>query len=390
MSTAPQPSVVPVATTQVSPASARPPLPRPLPLPPSKPTPLDPAGQRTAHAYLAALGQGRKATVAKDYGAADLAFGRCLELVPNDPRAMSERGYARLLADRLPEAKSDLLAARSRAPSVALELQILHNLILASKRTGDERAQRAWEDEKRRLEAARRMPDGTQCVSDITRGGLEPRRLDSFDAVMKLVLAEHKQAEPGSDQAVAFSEPYGDGDYPVRLEALRKVQPFPDGFHVLWTSGAEGYRNHAVIAEAGRFYVYPNLSAGYVPLCGFEGLAEVTIAGGGPTPWRLIRETRSLVRGYRCADESGSCVEKTDGSTPALMGFCSWTGTDIDVTVLDAKTFRGILTLTASVQPIKDDDVDAPARVLDLDWGVDHVMVRACGRRQRVPYLAPQ
>jgi hypothetical protein len=384
----------PIAAKASAPSAAPPQAARPAAAPSARvgtrPTPLDKAGQRAAKAYLLALGQGRRATLAKDYAAADRHFSKCLELMPQDPRALAERGYARLLAEQLPEATADLMAAETRAPNSALKLQIVHNLLLLARKAGDDRAARAREDEEKRIKAARRLPSGVACTSNIGPSDLELRTVDSFEAALKLVVAEHAKADGVAGKDVSFAEPYSpDEGYEERLHAMAARRPFPDGAHVLWTSRDSRYRNHAVIAQAGKFYVYPNLSVGGAPLCGFEG-AQVTIEGGGATPWRIQREQVSLVRGYLYVGQDGTALGAPPDDEEAVptMGFCGWTGTNTDVTVLDAKTFRGILHLSASAQPSGDGEASGPEHILEVEWWADHAMVEACGQRKRVPYVA--
>jgi hypothetical protein len=127
------------------PATALAAKPTPPAAPERKPTALDPAGLRVAKTYLAELGLGRKATLAKDYAQAAAHFSNALEALPGDPRALAERGYARLRASNLPEAEADLAAAMRGAPSSAVLLQILHNRMLVARQRGDENAATAWE-----------------------------------------------------------------------------------------------------------------------------------------------------------------------------------------------------------------------------------------------------
>jgi hypothetical protein len=345
--------------------------------------PLDEAGQRTARAYLRALAKGRKATVAQDYAAADEQFTKCLELLPKDPRAFAERGYARLLAEQLPQAKEDLMAAERSAPNSMLKRQIVHNLMLVARKQGDDRAAKAWEAEKKRIGEARRVDGDTECTFTVSSSDLEPIVVDSFDAALKRVTAEHARADGCAENEVSFASPrdYEQNEEQNRVRALAARHPFPDGGTVVWTRGPGGGRNHAVIAQAEKFYIYPNLSVGGVALCGLDGLAEVTIEGGGATPMRIQVSRVSLVRGYMCAEANGDC----SGDGAQTMGFCAWSGSDTSVTILDAKTFRGIRSLDASAAPREKGE--APDPLIDLEWQSDHVLVDACGQRQRVPYI---
>lgn len=77
--------------------------------------------------YHAGLAAGRKATVAKDWGAAAKGFDSALAARPNDPRALSERGYAKLLARDFKGATADLEKATRGTKDKKLLAQIWYN-----------------------------------------------------------------------------------------------------------------------------------------------------------------------------------------------------------------------------------------------------------------------
>ena len=77
--------------------------------------------------YVAAIGRGRKATIAKDYAAAAHAFDEALAVRPNDARALAEKGYAELGAKSFHRARTDLEAA-SATTDEALGTQVWFNL----------------------------------------------------------------------------------------------------------------------------------------------------------------------------------------------------------------------------------------------------------------------
>jgi len=337
---------------------------------------LDAAGLRTAKSYLAELSSGRKATIAKDYAQADAHFSKALEALPGDPRALAERGYARLLANKLPEAEADLGAAMHGAPTAAILQQIYHNLMLAARQRGDQIAAKGFEEQKKKLKDARRMPSGITCESDVTDSDQKPQVTTSLDDALKQLLAAHAAEDAVAPSAVKFtSEGFGDSSEVAQLESLVAKGPLPDAGWQLWAYGTQP-RNHALIAHAGKLYGFPNQSTGSLALCGWDEAAEVTIGGGGARPWYIQRLYRQLVRGYTDQDENGQ-----------TMGFCTWASTKIDVTILDSKTFEGIRTLSASARPTDETaGGEEPEHVLELEWQADKVIVDACGRHSVVPY----
>ena len=360
-------------------------------LPPNKPTPLDAAGLRAAKEYLAELGRGRKATVAKDFAQAEEHFSKCLDVLPGDPRALAERGYARLLADKLPEAEADLAAAARHAPSSAVLQQILHNRMLAARRQGDEVAAKRFEVEKMKLKAARRLPSGVVCQSDVADSDLKPQIAKSLDEALKLLIVAHATEDRVDPTSIRIDEgPFGEPSEAVRLKSLVAQGPLPDGGWQIW-SQCVSLRNHALISHAGKLYTFPNLSSGSLALCGLDGAAEVTVGGGGAQPWHIQRTYRELVRGYLC-EKPNNTAGPCDGNNDIRemnMGFCSWVSTNIDITILDSKTFEGIRTLSLSAQPSGDGAANEPEHLLELEWQADKVVVDACGQRTAVPY-APE
>ena len=347
---------------------------------PRTPTPLDAAGLRAAKSYSAELGSGRKATVIKDYAQAEAHFSKALEALPGDARALAERGYARLLGSKLPEAEADLVAATNGAPSSAVLLQIYHNLALVTHQRGDEKHSKYYEAERNKLKEARRLPSGLTCESEVTSSDLKPQVTTSLDAALKQLLAAQASEDAVEPSAVEFSAQTSNENDADRLRSLAAKGPLPDAGWQLWAYGKE-LRNHALIAHAGKLYGFPNQSAGYMALCGWEQAAEVTIGGGGAHPWYIQRTYQQVVRGYSEPDENGQ-----------TMGFCTWTSTKIDVTILDSKTFEGILTLSASARPTDEDAGAAePKHLLELEWQADKVIVDACGQHSVVPYApAPE
>lgn len=94
-------------------------------------------------AYWAAMSEGRKATLAKKYGDAYAAFDKALKVLPDDARAVSERGYAKLLAKDYKGAVADLDKAVVRTSDKKLLGQIYYNYGLAAEGEGDAEAARA-------------------------------------------------------------------------------------------------------------------------------------------------------------------------------------------------------------------------------------------------------
>ena len=63
--------------------------------------------------FQAAVAEGHRLHQARDYEGALAAYARALDLVPGDPRTLSDRGWAALFAGRLPEADAALRQAEA-------------------------------------------------------------------------------------------------------------------------------------------------------------------------------------------------------------------------------------------------------------------------------------
>lgn len=364
----------------------------PPPPPPRTPVPLDEAGVRTAKAYLDALGRGRKATVAKDYAQAEEQFSKCLELVPRDPRALAERGYARLLSEKVDEADADLAVAEKQAPSATLLSQILHNRMLVAKKRGDEKAVAGFEQAKKQLKAARRIDHGVSCSFAEGSSSLEAVAAASLDEALKLLVESHAKATQGDAAQIVFGGSGAEtGDMTdVTLRALVVDDKLPDGGWKITTSSDENYSvaNHALFARAGKLFVLPALSVGLPARCGLDGLASVRV-GHGAGPWHVYREQSSVYPAYMCEFEDHSfapcgTVEGKGEGTP-VQSFCTWVGSEIQLDLLDSATFDGARQLSVSAQA-GDVASSEPSHLLDYEWQPAHVAVTACGSRQQIPY----
>ena len=98
---------------------------------------LEKAPEAARKAFWAAIQAGRRQTAAKDYDAAIASFDAALQQLPDHPRALSGRGYARLLAGKLDKAEADLRKALAAPGTKKLEGAIAFNLGLVAEKRGD-------------------------------------------------------------------------------------------------------------------------------------------------------------------------------------------------------------------------------------------------------------
>ncbi len=95
-----------------------------------------PIQKATAKAYLDAMKKGRAETTARRYDSAIAAFNAAIVALPGDARAISERGYAKLLDGKLDEARRDLRDAEARTKDPKLLAQIHYNHGLVAEKLG--------------------------------------------------------------------------------------------------------------------------------------------------------------------------------------------------------------------------------------------------------------
>lgn len=362
---------------------------------------LDEAAQRVASQYLAALSRGRKATTAKDFAKAEAEFSDCLKLVPADPRALGERGYARLLAGKWDEADGDLKLAVEKAGSTALLLQLVHNRLLVARQRGDERAAKAFEEEKKRLKASRRIAPGIDCSADAQAVTLSPEHPKTLTDAWKLVAKAHADASGSKPEEIALGDsgpPEGapPAAPPAEAELWQQMTggAARDGGWALTTSTSYGgsLSGHALFSKAGQLYLFPALYSSLVFRCGQDGGGTLTVGGGGVVPWHIRFEQEQLVVGYMCGGDGGNiapCGSAEDSSGTPVQSYCALASSNVKVTVLDSKTFEGMLELTVGAQPSGDSAMGDSPHLLDVEWLADHLTMSACGARRQVPYTLP-
>ncbi len=137
--------------------------------------------------FLAAMQIGRTQTRAKAYPEAIAAFDRALVHQPNHPRALAERGYAKLLARELEGARTDLELARQRTHEPERLGPIWFNVGLVAEASGNpEGALRAFtlSNELRPSEAAAaRIAGKAVCTAEIDRAVKPGTRFPSWTAL---------------------------------------------------------------------------------------------------------------------------------------------------------------------------------------------------------------
>lgn len=386
------------SSTQAAPsATAEPPLPSSPKDPVAariesrKPVVLDGAAKQTASAYLAALARGRKATVAKQYDLAESQFSACLTLIPDDPRALAERGYARMLADKLTEADADFAAAAKHAPCSIVLQQILHNQMLVARKRGDEPAAKQFEKAKQALKAARRITSGVDCSVNVGRISTRPQRPKDMTEAWQLAVAEHVTQANIKPEEVSLAETTVAANV-SDSELWRRISggSSRDGAWVFTTNGPDSYNigAHVVFAKGGQLYLYPKVSFAWMGRCGWIG-GNVSVNGGGATPWHITISSTENMSGYICEWPDGKfepCGSRDmEGGNP-VQSYCSWSSSTEEVVVYDTQSFEGLVDVTVTAQARSEGLVSEPAHLLELEFQPERFVINACASRREVPY----
>jgi Flp pilus assembly protein TadD len=363
------------------------------------PVALDDEGKRAAKAYLTALGEGRKATVAKDYARAEAQFSKCLTLLPQDPRALSERGYARLLDEKLEEAEADLAAAWQGASSASLQLQILHNRMLVARKRGDEKLAASFERSKQQLKSARRLAAGEGCSLETKPSTLEPEHPKTMaDALGRMVQSHLKGVEGLKAEELTIGGAVGGAAIPkgasdAELWQLVTSGPPRDGTWALATTAPDAMTvgTHLLISREGKLYLHPKLSLAWQGRCGYSGAAEVSVAGGGPEPLHMVLLNTEMITAYMCEWPDGAnpstCGTRDGVEGTPVQSYCTVASMSEELIVLDSNTFEGMLDVSVNSNGSVDWE-GKTVRLLEFQLKSDQVDVNACGTRKSVPYVS--
>jgi hypothetical protein len=155
--------------------------------------------------YQAALGRGRLATQRKDWKTACTAFDEALALMPEDPRAEAERGYARLLSGDLVGANKDLRDAQGHSSDRKLEAQIWFNIgLVAEKSESVEEARTAFARSvalNPTTSAQRKLEGESLCTVQVDRSVVPPRNFPSWREAWRALNDAASEATPADDAA---------------------------------------------------------------------------------------------------------------------------------------------------------------------------------------------
>jgi tetratricopeptide (TPR) repeat protein len=180
------------------------------------------AERQTLLLYQHALERGRAATVRGELAEAERAFDEALSARPHDARALAERGYARLRAERLDEADADLAAAQGHVADNTLSAQVYYNRGLIAEKRGQAVLARdyfAFSLDANPTAAARRKLAGkSTCPASVSVPDADTPPLEVFPSLA----AARRELELSVEDSVRESES------PVTNEAVRELLGLKD------------------------------------------------------------------------------------------------------------------------------------------------------------------
>ena len=338
-------------------------------------TVLTPDVQRLMDLCDKAVARARKASLAKQLAEADELLSNCLAEAPWASVALAERGFARLQAGQLAEAEADLAnAERNSAPTSLLRQQIVHNRALVAKRQQDAKAERRLAELEATLKESRRLPAPLRCENEPREPDLTLLRPKSVPEALQLMQAAHAKAAEISVGGVEF-EVVGAADTSAKklLEQVKDGK-LPNGAWTFTTGEGGTTANHVLIARSGELYLYPKLSFGQAYRCGQEGLAELTVNGGGLQPFYILRHVVESMAAYECTDGTTHCPS-----------YCPWISSTVDLTLLDAQSLKAAHQYRFSITP-EGKAMAKPEGLLDFEWHSKSFVVKACGKSTTLSY----
>ncbi len=345
------------------------------------PVPIAAADLARAKEYVNGLAQGRKATVAKDYAAAVVFFGRALAAEPGDARALAERGYAQLLAGNFENAAKDLEAAAKRASGAQLLRQILFNQAAVAEKRGDTAAAAAFRAQRDELDSAKRSKS-KDCAVSITRPGTLPIVVKTY----RDVWAEIKKAHfhHWGHPVDTLESPAIDDkatEETVR-NALVGNAPAGDGAYSIITEGGQLEVGHVIFVRGNQIHVLADLGGSQHGRCTFGDGLPTVVDGDEP---RIQVNAEYLAMGYMCGVPKSNDIRPCDelpGATP-LQSYCYWTGAKFRTLILDPKTFAMLVDVEESVEAAGNMTFQAAGARAVITRQPDAVLVTGCGVEQR-------
>lgn len=298
-----------------------------------------PDEDKALKAYRAAMKEGREKTRAKSYSEAIAAFDRAIAAMPdNTARAISERGYAKLLGEQLDAASADLDQAASLTTDHKLLGQIWYNRgLIAEKQGRPEDATRAFVTSNQfnpSKAAEKKIAGASSCAIEVERPAQAPKAAANWRAVAAIL----KASDYGMDDKT-FSTDAEAKEYLCRGSSCPGKGPYlVDG---------ELTQAIAIPQADGSFWVHDDFEGLTFARCGQYG-GVLSLVSASPLH---VKQTFSIpgAPGYDCFDAEGKSLgEDADPSQDGVdcVSFCMEEGEESSSHLFFDE--RGTLTLKLS------------------------------------------
>lgn len=274
-------------------------------------------------AYAAAMDKGRKATRDKDWVVAFTAFGVALQNRPGDVRALSERGYARVLKGDFDAALKDLRKGLGVAHTKEMQAQIWFNIGLAEEGRKDDDAARiafAKSNELRPTkQAAEKLAGKAKPVctaARVDKSFVPANEYAGWLAAWQGLSGRYKARNPG----LPLDEPKTDDEAKAQLCKLQGC--VGEGPWVVAVGEATVLTElHVILPVAGdakKLLAFEEIGEGIGGTCAY--LDKVVVKGGDPLQIHVSSEDREVAYMRKGAKgELEECSKDFEGCEAACL-----------------------------------------------------------------------
>jgi hypothetical protein len=280
-----------------------------------------------ALAYGKAMERGRSLTRSKKFDEAIAAFDDALKALPGSARAISERGYAKLLAGKLEDARRDLRLAEASTKDSKLLAQIHYNHGLVAEKLGkpeEAKAAFARSNALRPTQAAASKVGLATCVAVV-----ETQNLKAAVAKDHLAMFKMLEANAQDHTTVASNEEAKTGlTARIAPEHREMVISYPSG-----GDGAGGAWNlHPwVKTPAGMLFATGAVATHFDMPCG----GDLTATSRTNDGLQLVMVSHaSGMRIPLCESDAGELVDCGDNDIPATSA-CGESAPEVTYVVFD-------------------------------------------------------
>lgn len=291
----------------------------------------------TAKAYSESLKKGRAATLAKKYDEAIAAFDAALKALPGDARALSERGYAKLLAGKLEDARKDLREAEASTKDPKLLGQIHYNHGLVAEKLGhaeEAKASFAKSNVLAPTKAAASKAGTSTCVADVEMQNTRAKLAKDFQAMFDALKTEAKDStKVGSNDEAKTG---------LFARIPKEAQDFVVAYQAGGEDGGGAWEIHPYLKTPdGLLFGVDTVSTYYDFPCG----GDISVTTSESSGLKLVKVVHAAgMRVPVCEADGGELTECGENDMP-VSSACSTDDPTVTYVVFDASKKRIVATV---------------------------------------------